>query len=357
LWIIIYIDDFLYFGTNDKTRKQFELEFGSRFNIEFQGQAHWYLAARITQDKDMNTTIDQSRYAKSIVRRYLDTAGVKKSTREVTSILPITFVPTKKDCADTPENSSLLQTEYNLDYASCVGSLIYLSNTRPDLTFGINKLAKYSRQPGERQILALIHMLKYLSYNTQLGLTYYSDITKAPVYKMLKDNNITPKRKMFTFSDSSWDDDHDTSRSTGGYLIFYQGGVIDHSSNLPIPIAMSSAEAEYNQCCLACMATGNMHMTLNHVEGIEEGSAQDHPIDIFMDNKSAVDMSVTFKDTKNSRHIRRRFHFVKQGTEENWHCLTWISNEFMLADVMTKILQKGALWAQLKWFMKSNCPE
>ena len=51
---------------------------------------------------------------------------------------------------------------------------------------------------------------------------------------------------MFTFSDSSWDDDHDTSISTGGYLIFYQGGVIDQSSNMPMPIAMSSAEAEYN---------------------------------------------------------------------------------------------------------------
>ena len=62
-----------------------------------------------------------------------------------------------------------------------------------------------------------------------------------------------------------------------------------------------------------------------------------------MDNKSAVDMSLTFKDTKNSRHIRRRFHFVKQGTEEKWHSLTWISNEFMLADVMTKILQKAVM--------------
>ena len=76
---------------------------------------------------------------------------------------------------------------------------------------------------------------------------------------------------MFTFCDSSWDDDYDTSRSTGGYLVFYQGGVVDHSSNMPIPVSMSSAEAEYNEACLDCMATGNMHMTLNHIEGIKEG--------------------------------------------------------------------------------------
>ena len=49
LWLILYVDDFLYFGTMEKTHKIFELEFGSRFNIEFQGNVHWYLAARISQ--------------------------------------------------------------------------------------------------------------------------------------------------------------------------------------------------------------------------------------------------------------------------------------------------------------------
>ena len=132
LWIIIYIDDFLYFDTSEKTRNQFELEFGSRFNVEFQGQAHWYLAARITQDKDLNITIYQSRYSKSIVKRYLETAGIKISAREITSILPTSFVPTKQDCSETLEEASRLQEEYNIDYASCVGSLIYLVNTRPD---------------------------------------------------------------------------------------------------------------------------------------------------------------------------------------------------------------------------------
>ena len=84
-------------------------------------------------------------------------------------------------------------------------------------------------------------------------------------------NNVTTSIKLFTFTDSSWYDDFDTSRSTGGYIIFYQGGVFDHSSNMPTPFAMSSAEAEYNQACLACMTTGNMLMTLNHIEGTQEG--------------------------------------------------------------------------------------
>ena len=67
LWIILYVDDFLYFGTNEHTRTKFDFVFGTRFKVEFQGQSHWYLASRITQDQNFNITIDQSIYAKSIV--------------------------------------------------------------------------------------------------------------------------------------------------------------------------------------------------------------------------------------------------------------------------------------------------
>ena len=126
---------------------------------------------------------------------------------------------------------------------------------------------------------------------------------------------------------------------------------------MPVPVAMSSSEAEYNEACLAHMATGNMHMTLNHIEGVQEGSKDDLPVDILMDKKSAVDMSVYFKDTKNARHIRRRFHFVKQGVDPSWNKLKWIGNQYMGADVMTNILCKKPLEDQTQWFMTKDLAE
>ena len=104
------------------------------------------------------------------------------------------------------------------------------------------------------------------------------------------------------------------------------------------------------------MTTG-MYMKLNHIEGIQEESKDDLPVDIFMDNKSAVDMSVSFKDTKNACHIHIRFHFVKQGVEQLWHKLRWISNQYMVADVMTKILCKKPLEDQSQCFMTRDVPE
>ena len=46
------------------------------------------------------------------------------------------------------------------------------------------------------------------------------------------------------FSDSSWKDFPDTGRSTGAYIIFYQGVPIDHGTHVPGPVAQSSAESE-----------------------------------------------------------------------------------------------------------------
>ena len=55
------------------------------------------------------------------------------------------------------------------------------------------------------------------------------------------------------FSDSSWQDCPYTGRSTGAYIIFYQGGTIDHGTHVPGPVAQSSAESEYNAAYTAVM--------------------------------------------------------------------------------------------------------
>jgi hypothetical protein len=71
-------------------------------------------------------------------------------------------------------------------------------------------------------------------------------------------------------SDSSWNDDADSIRSTGCFLIYYMGGIVDHSSNLPDPVAISLAEAEYNQACIARMVLLHIFMAINNLELLEE---------------------------------------------------------------------------------------
>ena len=67
------------------------------------------------------------------------------------------------------------------------------------------------------------------------------------------------------FSDSSWQDCLDTGRSTGAYIIFYQGGKIDHGTHVPGLVSQSSAESEYNAACTAGMALAHFRMLIREL--------------------------------------------------------------------------------------------
>ena len=72
-----YVDDCVYWYTNEYIGKWFVDTLGKRFHVNFLGFAHWFMSIRIYQLKDHSISVDQARYATSIVATYLDTATVK----------------------------------------------------------------------------------------------------------------------------------------------------------------------------------------------------------------------------------------------------------------------------------------
>ena len=69
-----------------------------------------------------------------------------------------------------------------------------------------------------------------------MGLKYYADINDAPLTGLLIQASIKTYNRLMDFSDYSWQDCPDTGRSTGAYIIFYQGGPIDYGTNVPVPV-------------------------------------------------------------------------------------------------------------------------
>jgi hypothetical protein len=92
-------------------------------------------------------------------------------------------------------------------------------------------------------------------------------------------------------------------------MIFYMGGLINHSSNMPDPIAMSSAEAEYNQACAVTLALMHITMVINNLE-LKDEDYQWKGIPLILDSSSAIAIGNSVRDTKHKRNIMRRFHFV-----------------------------------------------
>jgi hypothetical protein len=250
LYVLNYVDDMLYYSTDTERLREFEEKLKSQFNLELVGQVHWYLGTRINQLANFDIALDQSRYCMALVKKYLDVASAPKVDRLHTTPLALDFVPTSDDCSADEETAKRLEKEYNIDFASCVRSLIYLGMTRCDIVHAVNKLAKYTRQPGRNHFEALLHVLRYLRDNSLMGTHFYSDLTRAPLIEMVRSQEIQQTEAFFGFSNSSWNDDVDTGRSTGCFIITYMGGIVYHSSNMPDPVALSSAEAEYNEGCV-----------------------------------------------------------------------------------------------------------
>ena len=128
--------------------------------MNFLGYAHWFMSIRISQLKDHSISLDQARYATSIVAKYLDTATVKARNFFYKTTLPADMIFTKEDVSNSDEQVEKLNREYNIHYRACIGSLIYLLSTKVDLIFAVHKLAKFSANTGKVHFEGLIHLLR-----------------------------------------------------------------------------------------------------------------------------------------------------------------------------------------------------
>ena len=150
------------------------------------------------------------------------------------------------------------------------------------------------------------------------------------------------------FSDSSWQDCPDTGISTGAYIIYYQGGPIDHGTHVPGPVAQSSAESEYNAACTAGMALAHLvHELLNEDPYMVTKEA---PL-IVLDSKYAMCMAKKGKDTKHTRHIARWMHFVRNGEKCKMHRIDWCEGGQQLADIGTMNVSEPDLTQRMKYIM------
>ena len=205
-------------------------------------------------------SVDQARYASSIVAKYLDTATDKVIKKFYKTTFSADIIFTKEDVFNSDEQVEKLTREYNIHYRACIGSLIYILSTRVDFSFAVHKLAKFSANPGKVHFEGLVHLLRYIRDNKTLVLKYYGDLNDTSLTYLLRQANIKTNNHLMGFSDSSWQDCPDTGRSTWAYNIFYQGWPIDHGTHVTVPVAKSSAESEYNAACTAGMALAHFRM-------------------------------------------------------------------------------------------------
>ena len=152
-----------------------------------------------------------------------------------------------------------------------------------------------------------------------MRLKYYADMKDAPLSNLLIQANINTENQLMAFSDPSWKNCKYTGRSIGAYIIFHQGGKIDHGTHVIGTVAQSISESEYNESCTEGMALANFRMLIHEPSNKDPYIVTEEAPLIILDRKSDVCMNNNGKDTKHIRHISRRVHFVRNGEKYRMH--------------------------------------
>ena len=120
-------------------------------------------------------------------------------------------------------------------YRQMIGSLMYLTNTRPDICFAVNTLSLYLTDPRSVHLIAAKHILRYLKGTIDYGLKY----------------DANQKTNLEGYVDLDWAGNAIDRKSTSGCCFSMGLGVISWFSRKQSYVALSTAEAKYVTACSA----------------------------------------------------------------------------------------------------------
>jgi hypothetical protein len=179
--------------------------------------------------------------------------------------------------------------------------------------------------PSEGHLKQLFGLLNYINDTKSWGLKYYRD--QSMRYGM----DFT----FFAHCDSSHADDEDSYRSTGGWFFFLgkgQASVCAKSGQTP-DVALSSTEAETIWACSASTQGAFISQFLKELNIFGNVS-----FDIMEDSQPAINAQKKNVSQSKFRHIKIKYHYIRQLINDGWCRLVKINTKEQVADIATKIL-------------------
>ncbi|GJV83053.1 retrovirus-related pol polyprotein from transposon TNT 1-94 [Tanacetum coccineum] len=273
----------------------------SKFKMSMMGKISFFLGLQISQSP-RGIFINQSKYALESLKKY----GYE-------SCDPVDTPMVEKSKLDEDKEGKAVDPSH---YRGMIGTLLYLTASRPDLQFAICMCARYQARPTEKHLNAVKRIFRYLKGTVHRGLWYPKDSSFA----------------LTAFADADHAGCQDTRRSTSGSIQLLGDRLVSWSSKRQKSAAISSTEAEYIALSGCCAQVLWMRSQLtDYGFGFNK-------IPMYCDNKSAIALCCNNVQHSRSKHIDIRFHFIKEHVENGVIELYFVNTEYQLADIFTKAL-------------------
>ncbi|GJV91579.1 putative ribonuclease H-like domain-containing protein [Tanacetum coccineum] len=295
----VYVDDIIFGSTKKSMCTEFEECMHKRFQMSSMGELTFFLGLQVKQQPD-GIFISQDKYVADILKKF-DFLSIRTATTPIES------------------NKPLVKDEDGVDvdvhvYRSMIGSLMYLTASRPDIMFAVCACARFQVTPKASHLNAVKRIFRYLKHQPKLGLWYPRD---SPF-------------ELEAYSDSDYGGASLDRKSTTGGCQFLGRRLISWQCKKQTIMANSTTKAEYvaaANCCGQVLWIQNQMM--------------DYGFN-FMNTKIHIDNESTISVIKNpvahsrTKHIEIRFHFIRDCYEKRLIEVIKIHTDHNVVDLLTK---------------------
>ncbi|XP_038989467.1 uncharacterized protein LOC120113034, partial [Phoenix dactylifera] len=303
LLVQIYVDDIIFGATNDSLCQEFAKLMQGEFEMSMMGELNFFLGLQIKQSEE-GIFISQSKYVKEMLEKFK-----MKDAKEIST-------PMGSSCKlDKDEKGKSIDCKL---YRGMIGSLLYLTTSRPDILFSVCMCARYQACPKESHLQAVKRIFRYLVGTSNVGLWYS------------KQSDIN----LIAYSDADFAGCKLDRKSTSGTCQFLGANLVSWFSKKQNSVALSTAETEYiaaGSCCA---------QVLWIKQQLEDFGIKMDNIPIKCDNTSAINLTKNPVQHSKSKHIEIRHHFIRDHVLKNDVMIEYVCTENQLADIFTKPLCK-----------------
>ncbi|KAK6122090.1 hypothetical protein DH2020_044166 [Rehmannia glutinosa] len=302
LLVQIYVDDIIFGSTNKEMCEKFSNLMQHIFEMSMMGELTFFLGLQVKHLKD-GTFISQTKYTRDLMNKF----GMEEK-----SSVKIPMNTSIKMDMDA-DGKAVDQTRYR----ALIRLLLYLTASRPDITFAVSVCARFQSAPKESHMTVDKRILRYLKGCQEVGLWY----SKEGGFKLVG------------YSDSNYAGCRVDKKNTSGTCQMIGNRLVSWFNKKQNSIATSTAEAKYIVEGSYCAQVLWMRQQLRDFD-IKENET----LTVYCDKMSAIDVSKNSVQHSSTKHIDSRNHFIRDLVEKNIICIEYISTENQLANIFTKAL-------------------
>ncbi|GJX30164.1 retrovirus-related pol polyprotein from transposon TNT 1-94 [Tanacetum coccineum] len=299
----IYVDDIIFGSTCQDMCDEFAKIMHDEFEMSMMGELNFFLGLQIKQMED-GIFFNQSKYIKEMLKKF----GLEDSKPMKTPMSSDTKLTKDEECESVDSTK----------YRGMIGSLLYLTASRPDIMFSVCLCARFQEAPKTSHLEAVKRIFRYIKGTTHLGLWYPKGTGIETV----------------VYADSDHAGDYVDRKSTSGICTFVGCCLTSWFSKKQTALAISTTEAEYVSAGKACQQALWMKQAL-----IDYDVRLDD-VPIMCDNKGAIDLSKNPVQHSRTKHIEIRHHFLRDNVQKGHISIEKVPSVDNIADILTKPLKR-----------------